>query len=117
MVVVRDRVLLLPLIGTVDAARAEALMQTILERVVSDSARAIIVDVAGVPDMDTFVAGSLVRVAESVRLLGAITVLTGLGPSAARTLVHLGVDLSAFHTRGRLTEGIDLALQLTAPRR
>jgi rsbT co-antagonist protein RsbR len=115
-VTVRDRVLLLPLVGTIDAQRAEQMTETILVRVADQAARAIILDVAGVPVIDTYVADVLVKAAQAVRLLGAVTVLTGINASAAKTIVDLGVDMSSVHTRGSLSEGIDLALSLTARR-
>lgn len=112
VVTVRDRVLLLPLVGDVDHVRSEQIMETVLHRVVEDQARAIIIDVAGVPVMDSAVAGSLIKTARAASLLGAHTILTGVGPHAAKTIVSLGIDLSGLHTRTHLTEGIDLALRL-----
>lgn len=109
---VREHVLLLPLIGSVDTQRAEQIMQAVLERVTDDNARAIIIDVAGVPVMDTTVADLLIKTALAVRLLGVQTILTGIGASAARTMVELGIDVSALYTCSRLTAGIDLALRL-----
>jgi anti-anti-sigma factor len=109
---VREHVLLLPLIGSVDTQRAEQLTETVLDRATEDNARVIIIDVAGVPVMDTAVAELLIKAALAVRLLGAQTILTGIGASAAKTMVHLGIDVSTLHTRSRLTEGIDLALRL-----
>lgn len=114
VVTVRDRVLLLPLIGSIDAQRAEYMMETMLVRVAKDAARALILDVAGVPVIDTYVAEVLLKSAAATRLLGATTILTGISPSAAKTLVHLGIDMSALHTRATLSEGIDLALSLAA---
>lgn len=114
VVTVRERVLLLPLVGTLDAQRAEDMMETVLLRVEEQAARALILDIAGVPVIDTHVADMLVKAALAVRLLGAVTVLTGINPSAAKTLVQLGVDMTSLHTRAKLTEGIDLALELTS---
>jgi anti-anti-sigma regulatory factor len=112
VVKVRERVLLLPIVGTVDSQRAEEIMQTLLDRVGAEQTRAVILDVAGVPVMDTAVADSLIKAALAVKLLGAQTILTGIGASTAKTMVHLGIDVSAVHTRSRLTDGIDLALSL-----
>jgi anti-anti-sigma regulatory factor len=114
VVAVRERVLLLPLIGTVDAARADEMMERLLERVTRDQTRVVILDVAGVPVMDTAVAQSLLQTALAVRLLGAQTILTGIGAAAAKTMIHLGIDLSTMHTCSRLTDGIDLAIALAA---
>lgn len=107
-----DRVLLLPLIGTIDSARAQGIMETVLRRVSEQEARVMIIDIAGVAVVDTQVADHLLRAYTAVRLLGAATILTGISPQIARTVVELGVDISAMHTRSRLADGIDLALAL-----
>ena len=107
-----ERVLLLPLVGTVDSHRAAQIMETLLLRVVEEQARAVIVDIAGVPTVDTMVADHLLKTTEAVRLLGAQTILTGISAQIARTIVQLGVDISAMHTRARLADGIELALDL-----
>jgi rsbT co-antagonist protein RsbR len=109
---VHHRVLLLPLVGTVDSHRAGQIMETLLLRVVEEQARAVIVDIAGVPTVDTMVADHLLKTTEAVRLLGAETILTGISAQIARTVVQLGVDISAMHTRSRLEDGIELALGL-----
>lgn len=107
---VYPRVLLLPLIGTVDSHRAEQIMETLLTRVVDEQARAVIIDIAGVPVVDTGVADHLIRTTAAVRLLGAETILTGISAQLARVLVQLGVDISSMQSRTRLDEGIELAL-------
>jgi rsbT co-antagonist protein RsbR len=109
---VHDRILLLPLVGAIDSVRAQQIMDTVLVRVVDEKAKCIIVDIAGVPVVDTKVADNLVKTTASVRLLGAQTILTGISAQVARTIVQLGVDISAMHTRSRLQEGIELALDL-----
>jgi rsbT co-antagonist protein RsbR len=109
---VHDRILLLPLVGTVDSHRAAQIMETLLLRVVEEQARAVIVDIAGVPTVDTMVADHLLKTTEAVRLLGAETILTGISAQIARTVVQLGVDISSMHTRSRLADGIELALAL-----
>ena len=109
---VHDRVLLLPLIGTIDSQRAQQIMEAVLTRVVDDHAAAIIIDIAGVAVVDTKVADHLVKTTAAVRLLGAQTILTGITAQVARTVVQLGVDITTMHTRTRLAEGIELALQI-----
>lgn len=109
---VHRRILLLPLVGTVDSHRAAQIMETLLMRVVEEQARAVIVDIAGVPTVDTMVADHLLKTTEAVRLLGAETILTGISAQIARTVVQLGVDISSMHTRSRLEDGIELALGL-----
>jgi anti-anti-sigma regulatory factor len=113
VVIVRDRVLLLPLVGAVDTVRAEEIVQTVIERVAQEQAHVLILDVAGVPVMDTHAADSLIKAAMAVRLLGAETVITGINAVAAKTMVQLGIDVPTIHTRSRLKEGVDLAIQLT----
>ena len=107
-----DRVLLLPLVGTVDSHRAEQVMETLLVRVTDDQAKVVIIDIAGVPVVDTRVADHLLKTTSAVRLLGAETILTGISAQVARTIVQLGVDISSMHTRSRLADGMDLALRL-----
>ena len=107
-----DRVLLLPLVGTIDSARAQGIMETILKRVSDQEAKVMIIDIAGVAVVDTQVADHLLRATAAVRLLGAATILTGISPQVARTVVELGVDISTMHTRSRLADGIELALSL-----
>jgi rsbT co-antagonist protein RsbR len=111
-----DRVLLMPLVGTIDSHRAQQVMEQVLVRVVEQQARVIILDIAGVPVVDTQVADHLLRTTAAVKLLGAETVLTGIGPQIARTVVELGVDVGAMHTRSRLDDGLELALSLVGRR-
>jgi rsbT co-antagonist protein RsbR len=109
---VHDRVLLLPLVGAIDSIRAQQIMDTVLVRVVEEKAKCIILDIAGVAVVDTKVADNLVKTTASVRLLGSETIVTGISAQVARTIVQLGVDISAMHTRSRLQEGIELALDM-----
>jgi rsbT co-antagonist protein RsbR len=109
---VHDRVLMLPLIGAIDSVRANQIMDTVLLRIVDEKAKCVIIDIAGVPVVDTKVADNLVKTTASVRLLGAQTILTGISAQVARTMVQLGVDISTMHTRSSLQEGIELALDL-----
>ena len=109
---VHDRVLLLPLVGAIDSARAQQVMDAVLLKIVEEKAKCIIIDIAGVPVVDTKVADHLVKTTASVRLLGAQTILTGISAQVARTIVQLGVDVSTMHTLARLQEGIELALDL-----
>ncbi|HEY2517439.1 MAG TPA: protoglobin domain-containing protein, partial [Polyangiaceae bacterium] len=109
---VYDGVLLLPLVGTIDSLRAQQVMESVLTRIADDQAKVIILDIAGVAVVDTKVADNLVKTTAAVRLLGAQTILTGISAQVARTMVQLGVDLSTMHTRARLAEGIELALDI-----
>jgi rsbT co-antagonist protein RsbR len=109
---VHDRILLLPLIGAIDSHRANQVMDSVLLKVSEAQAKCIIIDIAGVPVVDTKVADSLVKTTAAVRLLGAETILTGITAQVARTIVQLGVDISTMYTLSRLADGIDLALSL-----
>jgi rsbT co-antagonist protein RsbR len=109
---VYSRVLLLPLVGTVDSHRAHQIMETLLTRVVDEQARVVIVDIAGVPVVDTRVADHLLKTTEAVRLVGAETIITGISAQVARTIVQLGVDISSMRTRSRLGDGIEVALAM-----
>lgn len=109
---VHQRVLLLPLIGTLDSQRAQQVMEAVLLKVVEEQAKVIILDIAGVPVVDTKVADHLLKTTAAVRLLGAQTILTGISAEVARTIVQLGVDISAMHTEARLADGIEHALRV-----
>lgn len=108
---------LMPLIGAVDRARAEQIMEALLQGVVGHAASVAILDVTGVPAVDEEVAAAIARATRAVKLLGAEVVLTGLAPRAARTLVELGVELGSVVTRGTLRDGIAYALRRAEPRR
>jgi rsbT co-antagonist protein RsbR len=87
-------------------------MDNVLIKVSEAQAKCIIIDIAGVPVVDTKVADSLVKTTAAVRLLGAETILTGITAQVARTIIQLGVDISAMYTLSRLAEGIELALSI-----
>jgi rsbT co-antagonist protein RsbR len=105
-------VLLLPLVGAVDTQRAQQNMEAVLLRVIQEQAKVIIIDIAGVLVVDTKVADHLLKTTAAVRLLGAETIITGIRAEVARTIVQLGVDTSSMPTRSRLSEGIELALNI-----
>ena len=105
-----DGLVIMPLIGSIDSRRAQQVIETLLEGVTNNQARMVILDITGVPIVDTQVAAALLRAAQAVNLLGAQVVLTGIRPEIAQTLVGLGVDLSRITTRGSLQSGIAYAL-------
>lgn len=107
-----DGILVMPLIGVIDSQRAADLTGALLSGVQTHRARVVILDVTGVPIVDTQVARALLEAADAVRLLGARTVLVGLRPELAQTIVGLGVDLTALVTRADLQSGVDYALAL-----
>jgi rsbT co-antagonist protein RsbR len=104
-------VVVMPLIGALDSARAQQVIETLLEGVAARRARVAILDITGVAVVDSQVANGLLRAAQAVRLLGASVVLTGIKPEVAQTLVNLGADLRGIVTRGSLQSGIAFALQ------
>ncbi len=110
------RVLLLPLVGTIDTHRADQLMEAVLMKVVDEQAHVIIIDIAGVPVVDTKVADHLLKTTEAVRLLGAQTILSGISPIIAKTIVNLGMNISAMHTKSRLADALELAFEIVGKR-
>ncbi len=107
---ISDTTMIMPLIGTIDSARAQQVLETLLEGVAQYRAAITILDITGVLVVDTQVASALIQAAQAVRLLGARVVITGIRPDVAQTLVHLGADLSGIVTRGTLQAGIEYAL-------
>ena len=110
LIPITDSVVVMPLIGSVDSRRAQQVMETLLEGIGETRAQTAILDITGVPVVDTQVANALVRAAQAARLLGASVVLTGIRPEVAQTLVGLGVDLSGITTRSSLQSGIATAI-------
>jgi anti-anti-sigma regulatory factor/HAMP domain-containing protein len=106
---IRDQVLVLPLIGTIDSARAAQIVEQLLNSIVNTQASVVIIDITGVPVIDTAVANHLIKTIQAARMLGADTIITGISPANAQTLVTLGVDLSMMTTRGSLRSGVKLA--------
>jgi rsbT co-antagonist protein RsbR len=101
-----------PLIGTLDSQRAQQFTERLLERIVEMRASVALVDITGVPTMDTRTAQYLLEAISAVRLLGAQVILTGVRPAIAQTLVHLGIDLSSVATRPSLEAGLRLGLDI-----
>ncbi|HZF51555.1 MAG TPA: PAS domain-containing protein [Polyangiaceae bacterium] len=105
-----DEVVIMPLIGSVDAVRAQQALETLLEGTARHRASVAIVDITGVPNVDADVAHALLGAARAVQLLGATTILTGIRPEVARTLATLNMDLSGIVTQGTLQSGVAYAL-------
>ena len=112
LIPISDSVMVMPLIGSIDSRRAQQVLEVLLQGISENAARVAILDVTGVPLVDTAVANALVRAAQAVQLLGARMVLTGIRPEVAQTLVGLGVDLHGIITRSTLQGGISYALGL-----
>lgn len=113
LIPITDTTVVMPLVGTIDSARAQQVLETLLNGVSQHQAKLAILDITGVQVVDTQVADALIRAARAVGLLGAQAMLTGIQPQIAQTLVHLGVDLSGIITRSTLQVGVADALNST----
>jgi rsbT co-antagonist protein RsbR len=109
---VRERLLILPIIGVIDPQRARQLTEQLLRGIRTNRAKVVVMDITGVPVMDASVANHIVQTVEATRLLGATVIITGLSPEIAQTLVTIGVDLSKMYTVGDLQGGIEEAERL-----
>ncbi len=108
-----DEIITMPLIGSIDTARTQQIMETLLEAIGRYGAEVVIIDITGVPVVDTTVANHLIQVTRAARLLGAQCLLVGISPEVAQTIVSLGVDLSSIVTKADLQSGIERALKMT----
>lgn len=106
-------VTVMPLIGTIDTARAKLIMENLLEGVIQHRSQVVLIDITGVPVVDTMVAHHIIQASEAVRLVGAQCILVGIRPEIAQTIVNLGIDLSKFPTKSSLKKGIESALEMT----
>ena len=111
VVEVWEGVLALPLIGTLDSARTQIVMQNLLEAIVARSADLAIIDITGVPTVDTLVAQHLLKTVAAARLMGADCIISGIRPQIAQTIIHLGVDLGGVLTKATLANALQLALK------
>jgi rsbT co-antagonist protein RsbR len=109
---VRERLLILPMIGVLDGERARQLTEQLLNGIRTHRAKVVVIDITGVPDVDESVANNLVRTVDASRLMGASVIITGLSPLIAQTLVTIGVDLSKMDTIGDLQGGLEEAERL-----
>jgi rsbT co-antagonist protein RsbR len=106
-----DNILALPLIGTLDSARTQVVMQNLLQAIVDTRSDYAIIDITGVPVVDTLVAQHLLKTVSAARLMGADCLISGIRPQIAQTIIHLGVDLSEVTTKATLADAFDLALR------
>jgi len=105
-----DGVLALPLIGTLDSARTQVVMESLLSAIVETNSQVAIIDITGVPTVDTLVAQHLIKTITAARLMGADCYLSGIRPAIAQTIVHLGIDLVDIQTKAKLSDAFALAL-------
>jgi len=108
-----DGILAIPMIGTLDSARTQVVMETLLQKVVETGAQIAILDITGVPTVDTLVAQHLLKTVTALRLMGAECIISGVRPQIAQTIVHLGVDLQGVVTKANLADALALALKRT----
>lgn len=106
-----DGILALPIIGTLDSARTQVVMESLLQTVVQTNSRFAIIDITGVPTVDTLVAQHLLKTITAARLMGAECIISGVRPQIAQTIVHLGIDLSQVITKAKLSDAFALCLQ------
>jgi len=106
-----DGVLALPLIGTLDSARTQVVMENLLQRIVDSGASIAIIDITGVPTVDTVTAQHLLKTVAAARLMGADCIISGIRPQIAQTIVHLGVDLGTVVTKATLADAFKIAMK------
>lgn len=111
-----DKVLTLPLIGTLDSVRAARLTENLLAKISETQAEVVIFDISGVPTIDTLVAQHLLRTVQAAGLMGTVSIMSGVRPETAQAMVHLGIDLGQLLSRATLQDALQLALQLLAER-
>lgn len=106
-----EGILALPIIGTLDSARTQVVMESLLQAVVSTNSKFAIIDITGVPTVDTLVAQHLLKTITAARLMGAECIISGVRPQIAQTIVHLGINLEDVVTKAKLSDAFALALQ------
>ncbi|MFC4311183.1 STAS domain-containing protein [Steroidobacter flavus] len=104
-------ILALPLIGTLDSERTQVVMETLLQRLVATGSSIAVIDITGVPTVDTLVAQHLLKTVSAAQLMGADCIISGIRPQIAQTIVHLGIDLSSVATKASLSDAFALALK------
>lgn len=109
VITVWDGILALPIVGTVDAARSQAMTEALLQKIVDTGSEMVILDITGVPVVDTALAKHLLETVSAARLLGSEVLIVGLTAHAAITMVHLGVDLGEVTTRSTMARGLEFA--------
>jgi len=108
-----EGILALPMIGTLDSARTQVVMESLLQRIVETGSSIAIIDITGVPTVDTLTAQHLLKTVTAARLMGAECIISGIRPQIAQTIVHLGVDLGDVTTKASLADALAIALERT----
>ena len=113
LIPVFEGITVMPLIGTIDTERARQIMENLLDGVVKHRSEVVLIDITGVPVVDTMVAHHIIQAAEAVRLVGARCMLVGIRPEIAQTIVNLGINLDEIITKNTLKKGVEAALEIT----
>ncbi len=108
-----EKILALPMIGTLDSHRTQIVMENLLQKIIEHSTEVAIIDITGAPNIDTFVAQHLPKAVTAARLMGTECIISGIRPQIAQTIVHLGVNLDGVLTKATLAEAFKMALALT----
>ena len=108
-----EGVLAVPMIGTLDSSRTQLVMESLLTRIVETGSELAIIDITGVPTVDTLVAQHLLKTVTAIRLMGADCIISGIRPQIAQTIVHLGIDLQGITTKATLADALSVALKRT----
>ncbi len=111
-----DKVLALPIIGTLDSDRASRLTESLLEKISEQQAEVVILDISGVPTIDTLVAQHLLKTVQAATLMGATSIMSGVRPETAQAMVHLGIDMGQLRSRNTLRDALQLALRVVRER-
>ena len=107
-----DNILALPIIGTLDSARTQVVMENLLQKIVETGSSIAILDISGVPAVDSLVAQHLIKTVSATRLMGAECIISGIRPEIAQTVVHLGIDLSNVITKSSLASALKSAFAM-----
>lgn len=106
-------ILAVPMIGTLDSNRTQLVMEALLQRIVETGSELAIIDITGIPTVDTLVAQHLLKTVTAIRLMGAECIISGIRPQIAQTIVHLGIDLQGIITKATLADALSVALKMT----
>ena len=106
-----DNLLVLPIIGTLDSQRTQSMMEALLQEISASGCKYAILDITGVAVVDTMVANHLIKTITAAGLMGAVCILSGISPTIAQTIVHLGIDLSGIKTRGNMMEAVKYVIR------
>ncbi|MGM8366592.1 RsbT co-antagonist protein RsbRA [Virgibacillus sp. W0181] len=113
LIPVMDNITVMPLVGTIDTERAKLIMENLLDGVMKHNSEVVLIDITGVPVVDTMVAHHIIQAADAVRLIGSVCILVGIRPEIAQTIVNLGIDLENYPTKSSLRKGFKAALEMT----